>query len=226
MPWTFDPESADATGLVGVGANLEPSTLLSAYAAGCFPTRFEPFNDQRLPMFWWSPDPRAIIELNGYHVSRRLARTIRSGRYSTTINRDFLRVMQGCADRGDEGSWITSDMIAAYARLHELGHAHSVETWHGSELVGGTYGVALGGLFAAESMFHRQTDASKVALAALVDHLCNRDFRLLDIQIISEHTASLGAIEIPRRDYLKRLRLALEVHCRFGDTTGVARPNQ
>jgi leucyl/phenylalanyl-tRNA--protein transferase len=214
MSWAFDPESADETGLVGVGADLEPGTLLAAYAAGCFPTRFEPYNDERLPMFWWSPDPRAIIELDGLHISRRLNRTIRSGIFTTTINRNFAGVMRGCADR-DDGTWITRDFLEAYQRMHQLGHAQSVEVWQDGQLVGGTYGVAIAGLFAAESMFHRVSDASKVALAALIDRLNERGFQLLDIQILSDHTASMGAVEIPRAEYLERLGSALKTVCRF-----------
>jgi leucyl/phenylalanyl-tRNA---protein transferase len=214
MAWAFDPESADETGLVGVGADLEPETLLAAYSAGCFPTRFEPYNDERLPMFWWSPDPRAIIEIDGLHLSRRLMRTIRSGKFTSTINRDFTGVISGCADR-NEGTWITGDIVTAYQRMHDLGHAHSVEVWQGSRLVGGTYGVAIGGLFAAESMFHRISDASKVALAALVGRLRECEFQLLDIQMLSEHTASMGAVEIPRTDYLRRLNASLQTQCQF-----------
>lgn len=214
MAWVFDPESADETGLVGVGADLEPETLLAAYAAGCFPTRFEPYNDERLPMFWWSPSPRAIMELDGLHLSRRMRRTMRAGKFATTINCDFAGVIRGCADR-DEGTWITNDILTAYQRMHDLGHAHSVEVWQNNKLVGGTYGVSIGGLFAAESMFHRVSDASKVALATLVDRLRERKFRLLDIQLLSEHTASLGAIEIPRAEYVARLNAAIELQRQF-----------
>ncbi len=215
MPWVFDPETADETGLVGVGADLQADTLLAAYAAGCFPTRFEPYNDERLPMFWWSPDPRAIIELDGLHISRRLARTLRQGKFIVSFNRDFAGVMHGCADRGDEGSWITSDILAGYQELHRLGHAHSVEVWQGEQLVGGTYGVALGGLFAAESMFHRVSNASKVAVVALVSRLRERRFQLLDIQMLSMHTESLGAVEIARTEYLERLHAAINVQRSF-----------
>jgi leucyl/phenylalanyl-tRNA--protein transferase len=204
----FDPNRADEIGLVGVGADLEPGTLLEAYASGVFPTRFAPFDDERLPMFWWSPDPRAVIELDGLHVSRRLARTIRSGKFAVTFDREFSGVIRGCADRGAEVTWITADIIAAYTRLFELGHVHSVEVWHAGRLAGGTYGVAIGGLFAAESMFFRVSDASKVAVAALVDRLNRQGFSLLDIQMLTEHTASLGAVEIPRREYLRRLARA------------------
>jgi leucyl/phenylalanyl-tRNA--protein transferase len=216
MGWVFEAESADEQGLVGIGADLEPETILAAYASGVFPTRFEPYCDPEWPMFWWSPDPRAIIELDGFQVSRRLARTIRSGRFQIAINRDFRGVMLGCADR-EEGTWITHDVVAAYTRLFELGYAHSVEVWKDSQLVGGTYGLAIGGLFAAESKFHRVTDASKIALAALVEHLNRRGYQLLDIQMVTPHTASLGAIEIPRKDYLRRLSDALAVTPTFVD---------
>ncbi len=215
MPWVFDPETADETGLVGVGADLQPDTLLAAYASGCFPTRFEPYNDERLPMFWWSPDPRAIIELDGLHISRRLARTLRQSKFTVSFNRDFAGVMRGCADRGDEGSWITSDILAGYQELHRLGYGHSVEVWQGTQLVGGTYGVVMGGLFAAESMFHRVSDASKVAVVALVSRLRERDFQLLDIQMLSMHTESLGAVEIARTEYLARLHAAINVQRSF-----------
>jgi len=211
----FDPNAADETGLVGVGADLEPQTIVEAYASGVFPTRFAPFDDERLPMFWWSPDPRAIIELDGLHISRRLARTIRSRKFRVTFDVDFAGVIRGCADRGAEGTWITADIIEAYTRLHQLGIVHSVEVWQDGRLAGGTYGVALGGLFAAESMFHRVSDASKVAVAGLVERLNHRGYVLLDIQILTEHTARLGAVEIPRTAYLRRLKRALAIAARF-----------
>src|SRR3954471_16178133 len=173
----FDPDQADDDGLVYIGGDLEPDTLLSAYAQGVFPTRFYPLTEID-PMHWWSPDPRAVIPVGGLHVSHRLARTVRSGKFQTTVNRAFADVMRGCAEDRAEGTWITPDMVTAYERLHALGHAHSVEAWLNGELVGGTYGVALGGLFAAESMFHTATDASKVALAALMERLLERRYVL------------------------------------------------
>jgi leucyl/phenylalanyl-tRNA--protein transferase len=173
-----------------------------------------PWYDESLPVCWWSPDPRAIIPLDGFHISRRLARTIRAGRFKITINQGFSAVMYGCSHR-TEGTWITRDMIAAYQRLHELGHAHSVEAWRGDVLAGGVYGVALGGLFSAESMFHRIADASKVALAALVDQLRTREYELLDVQMLTEHTAKQGAVEIPRGEYLRRLRAAVDMNRTF-----------
>jgi leucyl/phenylalanyl-tRNA--protein transferase len=200
----LNPERADDSGLVAVGGKLHPQRLLTAYRRGIFPWYSE---DE--PVCWWSPDPRAIIELDGLHVSRRLRRTKRSGRFTCTINQAFGDVIRGCADRPDEGTWITADMILAYEELHRLGHAHSVEAWSEGELAGGLYGVAVGGLFAGESMFSRRTDGSKVALVFLVDHLRRRGFTLFDIQLLTEHTARLGAIEIPRKQYLSRLRRAI-----------------
>ncbi len=159
--------------------------------------------------------PARIFELDGLHVSRRLARTVRSGRFSATFDRAFAEVIRGCAHRPGDGVWITSDMIYAYVRLHELGHAHSVEVWHDGELAGGVYGVTIGGLFAGESMFTRVRDASKVALVHLMEHLRQRGFRLFDVQFLNEHTARLGAIEIPRREYLARLRKAIACEVSF-----------
>src|SRR6516164_2043491 len=172
----LQPVMANDQGLVAVGGDLQPERLLLAYRRGIFP-----WYDQADPICWWSPDPRAIFELEGLHVSRRLRRTIRSGRFEVTINRDFAAVMHGCAQRR-EGTWITRDMIAAYTMLHGLGHAHSIEVWAGDVLAGGLYGVALGGLFAGESMFTRSRDASKVALVHLVERLRTRGFQLFDIQ--------------------------------------------
>ncbi len=197
----LDPEQADADGLVGVGGDLRPELLLEAYRRGIFP-----WFDDDSPILWWSPDPRAIFELDGLHVSRRLARTVRSGRFEVTVNRAFAEVMRGCADRPGDGVWITGDMIDAYTQLLELGHAHSVEVWHDGELAGGVYGVTVGGLFAGESMFTRIRDASKVALVHLMDRLRKRGFQLFDVQLLNDHTARLGAVEISRRDYLARLR--------------------
>jgi leucyl/phenylalanyl-tRNA--protein transferase len=206
-----DPEYADAEGLVGVGGDLRPARLLRAYGSGVFP-----FFDETTPILWWSPDPRAVFELDGLHVSRRLGRTIRSGKFAVTVDRDFTNVMRGCADRRGQGVWITPAMIAAYTELHRLGCAHSVEVWHQGELAGGLYGVAIQGLFAGESMFTRVRDASKVALAFLMNRLTERSYRLFDVQYLNDHTASLGAIEISRREYLRRLRLAMQADCVFG----------
>jgi leucyl/phenylalanyl-tRNA--protein transferase len=208
----LDPERADAEGLVGVGGDLRPARLLEAYRRGIFP-----WFDASSPILWWSPDPRAIFELGGLHVSRRLARTVRSGRFDVTFDRAFGEVIRGCADRPGQGVWITAEMIEAYTRLHEQGHAHSVEAWHGGRLAGGLYGVTAGGLFAGESMFTRVRDASKVALVHLMAHLRARGYQLFDVQCLNSHTASLGAIEIPRHDYLARLRQAVAREVSFDD---------
>jgi leucyl/phenylalanyl-tRNA--protein transferase len=207
----LDPEFADAEGLVGVGGDLCPERLLQAYRHGIFP-----FYDDSMPILWWSPDPRAVIELDGLKVSRRLARTVRSGRFQLSVDRAFRAVVEGCARRdGSDGVWITPDMAVAYERLHRLGHAHSVEVWRGRELAGGLYGVAIGGLFAGESMFSRVTDASKVALVLLVERLRQNGYQLFDVQFLNPHTASLGATEIPRAEYLGRLRYALRCAATF-----------
>jgi leucyl/phenylalanyl-tRNA--protein transferase len=205
----LDPEFADEMGLVAVGGDLEPQRLVEAYCSGIFP-----WFDEGGPVLWWSPDPRAILEIDGLHVSRRLARTLRSGKFRCTINHAFDQVIRGCADR-TEGTWLVPDMIAAYERLFRLGLAHSVEAWCGDELAGGIYGVAIRGLFAAESMFTRRTDGSKAALVFLADHLRRRGFQLFDIQMITQHTLRLGAVEIPRKEYLERLKRALECDVAF-----------
>jgi leucyl/phenylalanyl-tRNA--protein transferase len=211
VPW-IPPEMADPDGFVGVGGDLGPRTLLRAYAEGVFPW----FNEDD-PILWWSPDPRAIIDLHdpdtgygGLHISRRLARTIRSGKFRVTVNRCFETVMLACGENRDGGTWVTPDMLAAYTTMHRLGHAHSVETWVGDELAGGVYGLAVGGLFAAESMFYRVSDGSKVALAALVSRLRERGFVLLDVQMTTPHTESMGAVNISRTEYLLRLREAVK----------------
>jgi leucyl/phenylalanyl-tRNA---protein transferase len=206
----LDPEAADARGLVAVGGDLRPETLLTAYRRGVFP-----WYEEGLPVCWWSPDPRAVLPTDGLHVSRRLARTLRAGRFAVTVNRDFAGVIRGCADRA-EGTWITHDMIAAYERLHDLGHAHSVEAWRDGLLAGGVYGVAIGGFFSAESMFHRVTDASKVALVALVDRLRAQGFALLDVQMLTEHTVRFGAVEVARAVYLEKLKRAVGMGISFG----------
>lgn len=207
-PWV-PPELAGPDGLVGVGGDLRPATLLRAYAEGVFPW----FNDGD-PVLWWSPDPRAVIELDGVHVSRSLARTMRSGKFRVTYDRAFPAVMRGCAEERDEGTWITGEMFDAYAELHRIGHAHSVEVWAAGQtgppvLAGGIYGVSIGALFAGESMFYRVSDGSKVALVALVERLRQRGFTLFDVQMRTDHTTRMGAVDIPRSDYLARLRGAV-----------------
>lgn len=208
MALILRPEYADEHGLVAVGGDLHVGTLLRAYRNGIFPW----FNEGD-PILWWSPDPRAVFDLDHFYLSRRLARTIRAGKFRLTINRAFRDVVSGCADR--DSTWITADMIAAYTRLHEQGHAHSIEAWHGEKLAGGVYGVAIGGFFAGESMFHRVRDASKVALVYLLEYLKIRGFLLFDTQVITEATANLGAIEIPRVEYLTSLQQALKANVSF-----------
>lgn len=210
--WQFpDPNQADRHGVVCVGADLAPSTVLAAYRQGLFPMPVGGKRFRRLA--WWSPDPRGVLPVDGLVVSRSLRRSVR--RYEVRVDTAFGDVIDACADPGRPGAWITTEISAAYRELHRLGWAHSVETFDpdSSELVGGLYGLAIGGLFAGESMFHRATDASKVALVHLVDRL--RDDgndgagRLLDIQWRTDHLASLGAVEIPRDEYLSRLDRAV-----------------
>ncbi|MEX2172085.1 MAG: leucyl/phenylalanyl-tRNA--protein transferase [Pirellulales bacterium] len=215
-PRLFPPAwQADRDGLLCAGGNLQPELLLDAYRHGIFPW---PSDDQS-PLMWWSPDPRAVIELDRFHASRRLTRTIRSGQFSVSCDRDFGGVIRACAGEHTRqgGTWITRKMIAAYERLHNLGHSHSIEVRQDDRLVGGVYGISLGGLFAAESMFHRVTDASKVALVHLVGHLRARGYTLLDIQQWTPHTGRFGASEIPRSQYLMRVAEAVELPVTFGD---------
>jgi leucyl/phenylalanyl-tRNA--protein transferase len=216
-PVYFPPiTSADRYGLVRLGGSLSVPWLLEAYRRGIFPW---PLVDGNLEVLaWWSPDPRAIIELDQLHVSRRLRRRIRSEQFRVTCDTRFTEVVAGCAAprKEDAGTWITPALADAYQRIHELGYAHSVEVWQAQRLVGGVYGVALGGFFAGESMFHRLRDASKVALVYLVEHLRARGYQLFDIQQWTPHTGSLGAIEIPRREYIRRLEHALALPVSFG----------
>ena len=205
-----DPRSADREGLVAGGGDLSVPRLLLAYRTGIFPWTVDPIT-------WWSPDPRAIFEWDRFHVPRRLAQTLRQGVFQVTINRAFRQVMKGCAApaRGRRETWISPEFIEAYTRLHEQGHAHSLECWRGTELVGGIYGVAIGGFFAGESMFHRVTGASKVALCHLAQHLRSRGFVLFDIQMLTPVTRQLGGVEIPREEYLRRLAPAIARPCGF-----------
>ena len=193
---------------------IDPEQLVSAYANGWFPMAVEGGEIR-----WFSPDPRGIIPLDTFRISNRLARTWRSGRFEIAIDRAFAEVMTACAtivrDPADPGTWITQDIVDSYVALHRLGLAHSVEAWRGGQLAGGLYGVALGGVFFGESMFHRGTDASKIALIALVERLNQRGFRLLDTQWSTPHLEQFGAVEIPRREYLRRLARALRVTCTF-----------
>jgi leucyl/phenylalanyl-tRNA--protein transferase len=206
--WTFgDPAGYDELDdLVAIGADLEPGTLLEAYRRGLFPM---PSGGAGDPMFWFCPVRRGVIPLDGFRESRSLRRARRE--FEVRVDTAFADVVAGCADPARPSGWIDRDIAAAYRRLHRLGWAHSVETWRDGRLVGGLYGVSVGGLFAGESMFHRARDASKVALAALVDALRDEhaDRRVLDVQWLTPHLASLGAVEVSRTAYLRRLRAAL-----------------
>jgi leucyl/phenylalanyl-tRNA--protein transferase len=208
--WAFpSAEQADDSGVVAVGGDLEPGTLLAAYRSGLFPMPF----GRRGEVGWWSPDPRGVIPLDGLLVTKSLRRSCR--RYEVRVDCAFGDVIDACADPRRPDGWITSEMRAAYVRLHELGWAHSVEAWDPTDdtLVGGLYGVAIGGLFAGESMFHRRTDASKVALVGLIDVLGHGPAagRLLDVQWVTPHLATLGAEEVPRRRYLELVRRAVRL---------------
>ena len=184
-----------------VGGDLSAARLRAAYRAGIFP-----WFDELSPPLWWSPDPRAVITAASLHIARRLQRTLRSGRFRTTWNQAFGSVMRACAENRADGTWITPAMLAAYGELHRLGEAHSVEVWCGDDLVGGIYGVHVGGVFAGESMFHRVTDASKVALVTLARCLFAAKVELLEVQFVTPHLQSMGAFALPRRRYLARLR--------------------
>ena len=208
-----DPRRAPRHGLVAAGGDLEPGTILAAYRSGIFP-----WPDASGELLWWSPDPRAILPLEGFHESRSLRRRRRRAAFTVTFDRDCAAVLRGCADR-PEGTWILPAMQDAYLRLHGLGWVHSVEVWNADRLAGGLYGVAIGGLFAAESMFHRETDASKVALASLVERLRRRGFLLLDVQFRTPHLQSLGVTEVSRVEYLHRLDDALARTVWFGSAS-------
>jgi len=205
-----DPRRADAEGLVAVGGDLSVPRLLLAYRSGIFPWTVA-------PVTWWSPDPRGIFELEGLHVSRSLARVLRKQPFEIRLDSAFRQVMEGCAESapGRRSTWITPEFIEAYGELHRLGHAHCLECWRDDRLVGGIYGVSIGGFFAGESMFHRESNASKVALYYLVAHLRERGFSLFDTQMLTPTTAQLGGVNISREEYLKRLAQAIEKPCTF-----------
>ena len=204
-----DPRAAPADAPLAVGGDLAAATLLDAYAHGIFPW---PLDLELLT--WWSPDPRGVMPLERLHVSRTLRRTLRRGRFATTVDRAFAAVVAGCAQRDE--TWITPALADSFATLHELGFARSVEVWdERGELTGGVYGVVLGGVFAGESMFHTATDASKVALVALVERLRARGFALFDVQLLTSHLASMGAVEVARDEYLDLLAGALTVPARW-----------
>jgi len=187
---------------------LTAEVLITAYTHGIFPM------DVEGRVEWFSPDPRAIIELDEFHISKNLRRRYQSGRFDIRINTAFAEVIKACSER-EEGTWISGEIMEAYIRLHKLGLAHSVESWANDQLAGGLYGVSIGGAFFGESMFHYQTDASKVTLVALVERMRKRGFDLLDIQFITEHLQQFGAKEISREEYLQRLEKALQINASF-----------
>jgi leucyl/phenylalanyl-tRNA---protein transferase len=201
------PDYADPSGLLAVGGDLSKERLLEAYRLGIFPW----YSDDQ-PILWWSPDPRLVLDLKDFIISRSLRKTLKKGVFQVTFDHAFKEVIQACAvvsRSAQNGTWITEEMQEAYINLHDLGYAHSVESWIGGELAGGLYGVSLGKAFFGESMFHLKTDASKVALATLVEKLKSWDFQFIDSQMTTEHMVRLGAKELPRRIFLKRLQLAL-----------------
>jgi len=208
--WVFPdvadlPSDGGSDDLVGMGADLEPGTLLAAYRQGLFPM---PSDDPRIGMLWWSPVERGVLPLDGLRVSRSLRQSVR--RMEVRVDTAFDEVVRRCADPARDGAWIDDEIVAAYTRLHELGWAHSVEAWQDGMLAGGLYGVAIGGLFAGESMFHRVRDASKVALVGLVGLLRDEfaDRRVLDVQWRTGHLASLGVVTVPRPSYVAMLERA------------------
>ena len=192
----------DPNGLLCAGGDLSPDRLLDAYRRGIFP-----WYSGDEPILWWSPDPRMVLFCDELKVSRSLAKSIRNKGFEVRIDSAFPRVIKACAEprKGEGGTWLSAEMQAAYLALHRLGHAHSFETWQGERLVGGLYGVAIGRMFYGESMFSTATDASKVALAGLVEELRARGFPLIDCQQRTPLLASLGAREIPRRQFLRRI---------------------
>src|SRR5512138_862845 len=198
-------------GLVAVGGALHPDVLEEAYRLGVFPWSSDP------AVTWWCPDPRAVFELESFRESRSLRKRIRQSGWTFAVDRDFTGTMRRCAEATEDrpATWITEDFVAAYGELFRRGEAHSVEVYEGDEPVGGLYGVSMGGFFGGESMFHRRNDASKAALAHLVAHLRARGFALLDAQVMNPHLASLGARDIPRVEYLRRLRVALALPVAF-----------
>lgn len=180
--------------------------LLAAYEQGIFPW----YNPGQQPL-WWSPDPRAVIDVDNLHISRSLARVLKQDRFRVTWNSCFRRVMEECGSEREDGTWIFDEMIDAYAIAHEAGHAHSIEVWHGEQLAGGLYGIQRGGAFMAESMFHRITDASKVALVTAIRMLWKQGIELFDVQFLTPHLASMGAYQISRDEYLDRLEAARDL---------------
>ena len=207
-----DVKEADPEGLLAVGGDLSPQRLLLAYRQGIFP-----WYSVNEPILWWSPDPRAIVPLNDFRINRTMEKVLKRGTFEIKVNTAFETVINACArrERNSKSGWITEDMISAYINLYEMGFAHSVEAWKDGKLAGGLYGVAICGMFAGESMFHKESNASKAALCALVERMKLRGYRLLDCQMVTDVTRQMGALDIRRTDYLKRLEVALTVDCSF-----------
>ncbi len=195
-----DPTRYDDEGLVAVGGDLSPERLMAAYRAGIFPW----YSDGHPPL-WWCPNPRAVIDPSAVHVARSMRRRLRDRTLRITWNAAFSLVVSECASERDDGTWILPEVMAAYTQLHKLGHAHSIEVWRGEALIGGLYGVGIGAIFAAESMFHRERDGSKVALLYAAASLYGAGVQLIDVQFLTPHLSSLGAHEIERSVYLRRL---------------------
>tara|TARA_Y100001968_G_scaffold256835_1_gene243319 strand:- start:852 stop:1559 length:708 start_codon:yes stop_codon:yes gene_type:complete len=209
-----DPELADPSGLLALGGDLSPRRLLTAYANGIFP-----WYSEGQPILWHSPDPRFVLFPAELRLPRSLRQTLRKGRYQLSFDQEFAAVIRRCAEKErphQNGTWITEEMIEGYLQLHQLGYAHSVESWLEGQLVGGIYGVSLGSIFFGESMFADQADASKVAFATLAEHVMRWGFTLIDSQVHTEHLERFGAREIPRKDYLELLQRALEAPTRRG----------
>ena len=202
------PHLAEEDGLLAVGGDLSEERILTAYSHGIFP-----WYSEGSPILWWSPDPRLVLFPDELKVSRSLQQCLNKRIFNVTINRAFGQVIRACADvsrRGQSGTWITDEMITAYTRLYHAGHAHSVESWHNGELVGGLYGIIMGKIFFGESMFSTMSNASKAALAELVMQLRQKDFKLIDCQVRTAHLVSLGAREMPRTAFLEILKTALQ----------------
>ncbi len=209
-----DPENAEPEGLLAVGGDLSPQRILLAYRMGIFP-----WYSLGQPILWWSPDPRLIVEPQSLHISKSLKRTLKSNKFSLRFDEQFQQVIENCAivkRRGQDGTWITKEMLEAYLILYEMGYAHSVETYFDGKLVGGLYGLSLGNAFFGESMFNHQSDASKVALVALVQRLESWESSLIDCQVSTPHLLSMGAREIKRSDFMQKIKIALDFETKRG----------
>jgi leucyl/phenylalanyl-tRNA--protein transferase len=210
-----DPELSHQDGLLAIGGDLSIERLILAYRMGIFP-----WYGPKDPILWWSPDPRLVLYPESFHISRSLMKTLKQGRFTVTLDRNFSQVITSCAEiprHHQPGTWITTDMMDAYCRLHDAGFAHSVEVWYHETLVGGLYGVSLGKCFFGESMFSRKSNASKVGLATLVTLLQSWSFHLIDCQVTTDHLLGLGAREVPRKQFLAELRQALKAPTRKGN---------